>query len=189
MAKLVPISTWGLTVPPNVGLEEGIVVRDEPGTLQLTMAAINPGEEISKNDGASDFKKSRATLLMTVVKEEPDDDDEEDDFDMDDLVGEDESDDEDGNGEGPSDPSKNPKEMKKAALLKALQEDNNDVLMKTKGKGKAAADVDMDMEDSEDSGEDTDLQDDAQTFVLCTLDPDNVSSMHKPLHLCHDQVL
>lgn len=182
MAQLIPVSTWGLTVAPNVGPEEAFSIGEEPGTLQLTMAAIDPGEDVSQNEGIEEYKKPRATVKMIVLREPIDDDDDDEDdedldnIDMDDLIGENESDNEDGNGEGPSDPNKSPKEMKKAALKKALKEDQNDVLANAaKGKGKATENGDMDLDDSEDSEDEDDVPPGAETYVLCTLDPENVS--------------
>ena len=183
MAQLIPIATWGLSVKPNEPAQPAFEMM-EPATLQLSMAAIDPGEDTSKNEGIEEFKKPRATVKMLVIKELDNDDDDDDDdmgMDMDGFLGEDDSEDEEDNGEGPSDPSRSPKEMKKAAIRKALKEDESDVLANgaTKGKGKAADDVDMvngeDDDDLDDSDEEGSLPS-TEEYVLCTLDPNSVSA-------------
>ncbi|KAL9057791.1 MAG: hypothetical protein Q9162_002132 [Coniocarpon cinnabarinum] len=185
--SVVPVATWGLTVGPNEEPEGAFGVNTEPGTLQVTMAAIDPDEEPqSVNDEKP--KKPRATLKMIVLKDmgmdSDEDDEDEEDVEMADLLdGEDEDDDEESpNGEGPSDPKKSPKEMKKNALLKALKKDEDDVLAangQAKGKGKAAADAEAD--DDEDEDEDDGMPEGAEEYVLCTLDLDN--HFNQPLNI------
>lgn len=177
---LIPVATWGLTVTPNEEPEGAFDMDTEPGTLQLTMAAIDPDEDVSANEGTEAFKKPRATVKMIVLREMPEDDSEDDDEDMEmaDLLDDDEEA-ESPNGEGPSDPKKSPKEMKRNALMKALSKDEDDVLAngaKAKGKAKASPLEGMDeLDEDEEDDEDLDMPDGAEEHVLCTLTPDGVS--------------
>ena len=179
---LIPIATWGLTVAPNEEPEEAFGLTSQPGTLQLTMAAIDPDEDTSQNTGVEGFKKARATIKMIVLREPEDDEDEDEDDDEDlemaDLLDEDPED--SPNGEGPSDPKKSPKEMKRNALKKEIETDEGDVLAngvkpKLKGKGKASPLQDSDEDEDELDDEDLSNAGGMQEFVLCTLDPESVS--------------
>ena len=153
------------------------------------MAAIDPTA-----DPEGDSSPPRATLkLIRRPLSEDDDSDDDDDLDSEDMAAllnghaggldtessEDDSDDEEVNG-GPSDPSKTKKARKEAAakaIMEAIQDEaaNDDMEVdgangkKDKGKGKIVGKEAL-MDDSEDE----DLPD-VEKFVLCTLDPVQVS--------------
>lgn len=151
------------------------------------MAAIDPSAEVN-NDAPK-----RATLKLIKVRA-PDfgDDDDDSDYDDDDVAAierrlgltsedseDDENEDEDKNG-GPSDPERS-KKARKEALIKALREDEemedleltNGVDGANSGKGKAKVTDEDEVDDEyEEDSEDEDIKE----YVVCTLDPERVSS-------------
>jgi FK506-binding nuclear protein len=162
------------------------------------MAAIDPSAVPQIDD---DNKALRATLkIIRAPMDEDDDEDDDEDYDEDDddieaikarlrgiISDEDMSEDDDSEDEkngGPSDPAKS-KKAKQAALTKKLQEEldediemdesfTNGVNGKSKGKGKALDDEEIDSDDESIDSDDDD--DEVEEFVLCTLDPERVSS-------------
>ena len=181
--SMVPVATWGLTVAPNGEAEGAFGIDTPPGTLQLTMAAIDPDEDIAGNESTEKLKKPRATVKMIILRDMGDDDEDEDEDDEEDLEmadllddGGDDDDEDSPNGEGPSDPKRSPKEMKKNALAKALKGDEDDVLangITAKGKAKVTSDEELD----DDEDDDEKIAEGAVEYVLCTLDPDSVSAI------------
>lgn len=193
MSTFRPTDAWGLHVPPNDDPQPAVEgMSGQIGTIRLTMAAIDPGENYKENTGVDNSMKQRATLKMIIIPSPDDDSDDEDDDEFEDginvadLLGDDEeedSDDEEANG-GPSNPEKSPKARKREQLKKALAEANRDddgmdvdgvngiVDKKVKSKGKERA-----MGSSSGSEEDSDDEEmpGAEEYVLCTLDPDHVS--------------
>ncbi|KAI9875132.1 MAG: peptidylprolyl isomerase fpr4 [Pleopsidium flavum] len=186
---LLPVAVYGLEV--QAGDVMIPAVPDFPATFRITMAAIDPSAPPQVDDDVNGDVPARATLK--IIRQPPgmdDDDDSEGESDEEDylnaLLGgadsEDEDDDDESSDEeeetngGPSDPSKNKKARKNAAVEQLKQaladEDNmevggsngmNGVLSKSnKGKAKATGDE----EESDDEGEDLDLEE----FVICTLD-------------------
>lgn len=153
------------------------------------MAAIDPSEEIEVDD--VDHKgPPRATLKVIRVADDMLDEEDDEDYSDEDDEDEGESDDEEVNG-GPSD---------KKALLKALAADNDSEdeddemdeddddeadlaaieqlkkLMKGKGKAFDGEEDDEDEDDESDEGIELD------ECVICTLDPEKVSSSHELLY-------
>lgn len=171
MASLIPVATWGLQVGTNDDPEPAFAFGEMPVTLRITMAALDPGENWEANNGTDDFKskKPRATLKMITIHE-PEDSDDETDPSMASLLNESDESSEDDNGEGPSDPSKS---------AKGLTNGVNGVMtngVKDKGKGKGkAVDAGSELSEDEDEDEDEDGASTVNEYVLCTLDPDNVS--------------
>lgn len=180
MASLVPVATWGLQVGTNDDPEPAFTFGEMPATLRITMAALDPGEDWEANNGSAEYKdkKPRATLKMITI-EEPDDEDDETDPSMASLLDESdesgESSDENDNGEGPSN-------LEKAK--KVVTNGINGVIpngikkQDVKGKGKAV-DASSDMDEDDEDHDDDDSSEGESTvneYVLCTLDPDNVSS-------------
>ncbi|KXL42559.1 hypothetical protein M433DRAFT_71547 [Acidomyces richmondensis BFW] len=178
MTTLLPVALWGLEVPPEVPVSgEG----EFPAAFRITMAAIDPSEEMENEEGA----KPRATLKIHRMPMGPDDDsddsddDDDDSFDQDEMeriLAEEESseddDDEEVNG-GPSDPAK-----KKAAKGSKMDVDTdkdiangvNGIVKSAKAKGKMPASDEDEDEDEDEDGSDLDIE--PETFVLCTLDPE-----------------
>jgi len=159
------------------------------------MAAIDPTEEAHLEEGSTAIAHPRATLKIIRTTLEDDEDDDEDDDDENEeymraLLAEsdsdEESDDEDEANGGPSDPTKSKKARKQAALQQLMDsikaddsesdeemEDAGDGEKKAIKKGKAPATGDE--EDSEEeSDDDEDIE--VEEFVLCTLDPEKVST-------------
>lgn len=174
------------------------------------MAAIDPNAEPEEDAGTTKTSKPRATLkiirepLYADFDDEFDeDDDDESDFDEDEmnalLAEEDDDDDEDEDEEtstGPSDPAKSKKARKAAAaeqLRKELMEDMdvdapNGVAKKGKKGAKAAEeeeDDDEDDDDEDDEDDEDDMIDEPEEFVICTLDPENVSDVAPTSQICH----
>lgn len=171
------------------------------------MAAIDPDEEPQIDEH---HKVPRATLKLIRVPVDYDDEDSEDDEDYDPedieaiaarlreagaLPEEDsdlsEDDSEDEKNGGPSDPVKS-KKAKQAALTKKLREeleaDEMDVDSLTNGvngKAKGKAKVTEDSSDEDDEEEDDDEDIEPEEIVLCTLDPERVSSQHHILSRKH----
>lgn len=155
------------------------------------MAAIDPTEE---TDDVEDGVKPRATLKIIRQSSVGDDEDSEDDDDegSDELLralladndsgsDEDSEDDDEANG-GPSDPSKSKKALKQAAINKimaSMGKDDSDEEMEDasakkaskKGKAKAVVEEEEESEDESEDGEEVEIEE----YVLCTLDPENVS--------------
>lgn len=179
MTTLLPVALWGLEVPPEVPVfGEG----EFPAAFRITMAAIDPSEEVENEDGA----KPRATLKihrmpMGLGDDDSDDSDDDDDdsFDqeeMERILAEEESseDDDEVNG-GPSDPARK-KAAKEVKMVVDVDEDIangiNGIVKSAKAKGKMPA-SDEDEDDDDDDDEDgSDLDIEPETFVLCTLDPE-----------------
>ena len=172
---------------------------DKAGQISLTMASIDPTEEPSELTDASQIRRSTLKVIRLPFDVDSDSEDSEDDEDLSEL-----EDDEDSDAEvngGPSDLSKTSSKSKKAALLEALANDEDDdmadgdedleggkkgiseiakAIQAVKGKDKAL--------DSEDDSELDDEDEDSLPFepdevVVCTLDPTQVSSHHL-LHAC-----
>jgi FK506-binding nuclear protein len=161
------------------------------------MAAIDPSAEPDREE---ENQPIRATLKLikerNVFDSDDDDDEDDDDYDEDDIEAikarlagvisdedEDMSDDDDEDSEdekngGPSDPTK-VKQAKKEAFTKKLQQELDEMMdiattNGVNGKGKGRADDDSDSEDLE--LVDSDDEDEHEELVLCTLDPEKVSS-------------
>jgi FK506-binding nuclear protein len=164
------------------------------------MAAIDPSAPAQTDE---ENQVLRATLKLIRVPMDFEDSDEEDDedFDPEDVEAirarlreagalgpedEDSSEEDDSADEkngGPSDPVK-AKKAKKAALSKKIQQELEADAMeidssltngvKSKGKAKIADDEVSDEEDDEDD-EDDEEDEEPEEFVLCTLNPENVS--------------
>ncbi|KUI67764.1 FK506-binding protein 4 [Cytospora mali] len=193
MSPLQPVALFGLEVPPGDILVP--ISQSFPATIRITMAAIDPTEEIE--DDAEVPRRPRSTLkLVKEAISDMDGDSEDDDEYMRELLlgGEDdESDDEDddeANG-GPSDPSKSKKALRAAALKELLDatkdEDSDEEMADDKpskkangkagrGKGKEKAVVEEEEEDDEEDSEEDESEDggvdglDLEQFVICTLD-------------------
>ena len=166
--------------------------------FRITMAAIDPSASPEFAGSAIDTDKPRATLKLIRMPMGDDDDEDDDDEDlqallngdMEDDEDDDDDEDEDVNG-GPSDPAKSKKSRIEAtaqALKEALSESTDKAELTNgthKGKGKAVAisdDMDMDGEDDDDDDED-----EAEEFVLCTLDPNQVSTqLTLSFHMSHE---
>lgn len=174
------------------------------------MAAIDPNAEPEEDAGTTKTSKPRATLkiirepLYADFDDEFDEDDEDDsDFDEDEmnaLLAEEDDDDDDDEDEqtstGANDPAKSKKARKAAAaeqLRKELMEDMdvdapNGVAKKGK-KGAKAAEEDEDEEDDDDEDDDDmdddEMIDEPEEFVICTLDPENVSNLVQRFQICH----
>lgn len=174
MAGTQPVAVYALRIPPGDILVPA--VPSAAAMFRLTMAAIDPSEEIEVEAGESKHKV-RATLKVVRVPADMFDDEDSDEDDYADIDDEDEDDseDEEVNG-GPSE-----KKSKAAALDgdSDMDEDEDSeiddaeaqaVLAKlmaanAKGKSKALED------DAEDLDEDSDLDDlGMDECVLCTLD-------------------
>ncbi|KAF2201299.1 hypothetical protein GQ43DRAFT_440729 [Delitschia confertaspora ATCC 74209] len=175
MAAFLPASVFGLRVPAG-GMP--VPVSEEfPATIRITMAAIDPTAAPQLEEGSTAI---RSTLKL--IREADDDEDDEDFDDIEAIkarlagvISESESEDdeeseEEANG-GPSDPAKT-KKARKEAMIKALKEQLEDEMEldepNGKSKGKARADDD---EESE-SDEDSEMGEEMEEFVLCTLDPE-----------------
>lgn len=147
------------------------------------MAALDPTAQPEFVGNAQEGSTPRATLKLIRQPYDPEGDSDDEDADhLDALLNgadsedEDDSEDEEPNG-GPSDPSKSKKARTEAAmesLKKALAEADDDGMeldKSAKNKGKAkVTDLD-DISDSEGDSEDIEMEE----FVLCTLDPNQVS--------------
>ncbi|KAF2267436.1 hypothetical protein CC78DRAFT_512106 [Lojkania enalia] len=188
MAGLLPASVYGLRVPA-AGILIPAFQGGFPGTIRITMAAIDPDAEPQLDE---DRETPRATLKLIRTPlgrlDDEDDsdyeDDDEDDIeaikarlagvisDDDEDMSEDEDDSENEKNGGPSDPAK-AKQAKRAALTKKLQKELEaeeielDTLTNgvngTKGKARASDDGISSDEEEEDEEEE---------FVICTLDPE-----------------
>lgn len=169
--------------PQHTGTANGEVpVR---ATLKMIYDPSGPGEADDDSEGSED----EDNYLKALLEGRESDDEEEDEED------ETSSDDEEKNG-GPSDPSKTKKARKEAAmkeLIDALAEQNesddemdvdnsagsNGIVTKSmpdKGKAKALPDDSEEEDSEEDSG---DSLNGMEELVICTLDPEKVSSLCK----------
>lgn len=158
------------------------------------MAAIDPSAVAQLDE---ENKVPRATLKIIRVPFDPEDDEDDfegdsedmDDFDVikkrlppgvaadEDMSSDEEDDSADEKNGGPSDPVK-AKKAKEAALSKKLKEELDEMELDGlangvdgKGKGKA-----LDLDDDEDDSE-LDSEDEVEQFVICTLEPEKVSSL------------
>ncbi|KAJ4394512.1 peptidylprolyl isomerase fpr3 [Gnomoniopsis smithogilvyi] len=175
-----PIALYGLEVPPGDFLVP--ITQASRVTIRLTMAAIDPTEEVEEEDGQPPRRpRSTLKLIKQNYDDQEDDEDDSDDEYLRDLLmnGDDEDDSEDGDDDevngGPSDPSRSKKALKAARLQELLDatkdEDDSDEEMadaepkkkngakalangKGKGKGKAAASKEEDEEEDEESESD-----------------------------------
>ncbi|KAL9622790.1 MAG: hypothetical protein Q9160_002909 [Pyrenula sp. 1 TL-2023] len=174
MAGTQPVAVYALKVPPGDFLVPA--VPDFAAMFRVSMAAIDPTEELDEED-KKENKPLRATLKLirpasdNILEDSDDDDDDEDDDDE-------SSEDEEVNG-GPSDPSKSSKKKNKKLLngtADESSEDEDDEDEESLGKaalskllkGKAPA-----IDDEEDDDEDDMDIDEAELeeTVVCTLDP------------------
>ena len=170
-----------------------------PAAIRITMAAINPTDQkLTALDHAT-LRILRRPLLSGMDDDEDDDDDDVDADEMDRILYGDEDDEEDEDDEdededeeingGPSDPARNKKALKKA--LKDDMDIDDDVEMpngvngvvaksaKAKGKMPVSDDDELDSEDSDDGDG---VQDDVETFIVCSLDPSKAGQLIS-LHL------
>lgn len=182
---------YGLQVPPGVFF---VPAHKYAAAIKITMAAIDPNEEVEEADDKSPTPRiPRSTLKLVRLPSnmiEGDSDSDDEDFDPEEfakLIGDDSEDsDEEESSAGPSDPKK-AKKAKQDAQLKALtqalennDDDDSDDDMddveedaipngKTKGKAKAS---ESDEEDSEDDEDDISLDEEETVgmFNVCTLD-------------------
>ncbi|ROW11435.1 hypothetical protein VMCG_01188 [Cytospora schulzeri] len=193
MSPLQPVALFGLEVPPGDILVP--ISQNFPATIRITMAAIDPTEEIEEEDSKVP-RTPRSTLKLVKEAISDDGDSEDDDEYMRELLlgGEDDEsddDDEDETNGGPSDPSKSKKALRAAALKELLDatkgEDSDEEMADSdskkgkkagkaaRGKGKEKAVVEE--EDSEEESEEEDESEDGgmddldlEQFVICTLD-------------------
>lgn len=190
MASSRPVATYALRIPPGDILIPA--VPEFAPSFRITMAAIDPTEDIDI-DAAEDKVKPRATLKIVRV---PDmDDDDEDDEDEDDLDLDEDDEDEELNG-GPS-----VKKSKKSLVNGAADEDSDEsmdeadianaikkIMSKSKGKSKAADDEEDD--DDEDMDEDDSDDDEALSMdecVLCTLDTERTLQQPLDFHIAEGE--
>ncbi|KAI3401654.1 hypothetical protein diail_9318 [Diaporthe ilicicola] len=204
MSPLQPVALFGLEVPPGDILVP--VSQSFPATVRITMAAIDPTEEVEEDADVPRRPRSTLKLVKQSIGDLDAESDEDDEYLRDLLLGggdddEDESeDDDDETNGGPSDPSKSKKTLQAAALKELLdatkdEEDSDEEMAdaasgKKKGKkadatkaanakGKAKA-VEVEEEESED--EDDELAGlDLEQFVVCTLDTE--AHYQQPLEL------
>lgn len=157
-------------IDPSAPFEADVGTNgDIPARATLKIIRQPPGiDDEDDSEGESDEEDYLNALLGGADSEDEDDDDETSDEEEEEVNG------------GPSDPAKSKKARKNAAieqLKQALAEEDdmevdessglNGVLSKSdKGKAKATDDED----ESDDSGEDLDLEE----FVICTLDATKV---------------
>lgn len=205
---LLPMAMYGLEVPPG---DVAIMAHaDIPASFRVTMAAIDPSAEPEGDDG--EVARPRATLKVLRLPLGEDDDDSDDDLDIDELdaqFGESDSeedseddDDEDLNG-GPSDPAKSKKARQEAAAAQIKQllmdegmdvdddEDDEDIpngINGTTKSSKALGKLPKGDDDEDEDEDDSDLDEDdmgaeIEEFVICTLDPEKVSSLRCTVHL------
>jgi len=172
--------------------------------FRITMAAIDPNAEPEEDAGPTKTSKPRATLkiirepIYADFDDEFDDDEDESDFDEDEmnalLAEEDDEDEDEEISTGPNDPAKSKKARKAAAaeqLRKELMEDMevdapNGAAKKGKGKAVVTAEEDDEDEDDEDdSMDEDDMIDEPEEFVICTLDPENVSHFAQRFRLLY----
>lgn len=178
MSPLQPVALFGLEVPPGDILVP--VSQSFPATVRITMAAIDPTEEVEEDAEVPRRPRSTLKLVKQSIGDIDGESDEDDEYLRDLLLGggdddedESEDDEEEANG-GPSDPSKSKKARQAAALKELLdatkdEEDSDEDMAdaasgKKKGKkaapkaasskGKAkATDEEEEEEDSEDDDE------------------------------------
>ncbi|EOO02422.1 putative fkbp-type peptidyl-prolyl protein [Phaeoacremonium minimum UCRPA7] len=204
MSPLQPVALFGLEVPPGEVMIP--VQQDFPATIRITMAAIDPTEEVEEDSEVPRLPRSTLKLIKQRIGDIDEDEDEDDEYLRDLLLGaeddddsdEEEESDEEANG-GPSDPSKSKKARRAAALKKlmeATQDEDSDEEMdddeKPKangvkaGKGKEKALEEEDDDEEEDSEEYSDDEDDLpldnlEQFVVCTLDTER--NFQQPLEV------
>ncbi|KAJ0121022.1 fk506-binding protein 4 [Diaporthe amygdali] len=180
MSPLQPVALFGLEVPPGDILVP--VSQSFPATVRITMAAIDPTEEVEEDAEVPRRPRSTLKLVKQSIGDLDAESDEDDEYLRDLLLGggddddeESEDEDEETNG-GPSDPSKSKKALQAAALKELLdatkdEEDSDEEMVdsapgKKKGKkatptkaanakGKAkAVEVEEEEEDDEEESED-----------------------------------
>ena len=196
---LMPMAMYGLEVPAG---DVAIPARpDIPSAFRITMAAIDPSAEPEGEDGVV----PRATLKVirqSLLDDEDDDDDDDSEFDqeqMERLLAEEYSDESDEDDEevngGPSDPSKSKKAKLEAAKRDVQKliadqgmdmdedededdsEDDDEVPNGINGIAKSAKALGKLPASDEDDDEDEDMDDvEVEEFVICTLDPNKVTS-------------
>lgn len=185
----LPMAVYGLEVPAgDVAIP---AVPDFPAAFNITMAAIDPSAEPEGDVKRATLKIIRQPLDMDDYSDEDDEDEDFDPAEMDAILAEgsddddDESEDDDEANGGPSDPKKTKAARKaaaQAALKKLLEQDDMDVdeaqTNGVNGKKSSKALGKMPASDEEDDDEDDDSEDGAEIeeFVICTLDPNGVST-------------
>lgn len=183
------MAVYGLEVPAgDVAIP---AVPDFPAAFNITMAAIDPSAEPEGDVKRATLKIIRQPLDMDDYSDEDDEDEDFDPAEMDAILAEgsddddDESEDDDEANGGPSDPKKTKAARKaaaQAALKKLLEQDDMDVdeaqTNGVNGKKSSKALGKMPASDEEDDDEDDDSEDGAEIeeFVICTLDPNGVST-------------
>lgn len=189
MSAMLPMAVYGLEVPAG---DIPIPAKsDIPSAFRITMAAIDPSAEPEGEAGAP----PRATLkIIRQSLDYDDEDDEDEEFDIEEMErmlaeeeddDDEDSDDEDLNG-GPSDPAKSKKARKEAAqkeIQRVLEEEEDDddelpngvngTKMSLKALGKMPASDES--EDDEDDDDSDIVAGEWEEFVICTLDPNQVS--------------
>ena len=183
------MAVYGLEVPAgDVAIP---AVPDFPAAFNITMAAIDPSAEPEGDVKRATLKIIRQPLDMDDYSDEDDEDEDFDPAEMDAILAEgsddddDESEDDDEANGGPSDPKKTKAARKaaaQAALKKLLEQDDMDVdeaqTNGVNGKKSSKALGKMPASDEEVDDEDDDSEDGAEIeeFVICTLDPNGVST-------------
>ena len=200
MSSLRPVSLYGLSVPPDD--EPTLAFEDFPATVRITMAAIDPFEKTANLNSANaepDFKGATLRLIRIAMPEDDDDESDEDDPALAALLDDEDNEDEDDDDEDDDEQDEGGKsKAEKMSLLRELiQKSNGDMDEdedEPSGAGKIISkkaakvngivakeaededeDEDEDMEESDDDDED-DLPDDAEIYVLCSLEPGKVHS-------------
>lgn len=177
------VQTFGLQVPPGDEPTPIVEFGDYPATIRLTMAALNPLEK-TEGANADDFRGAVLKIIRIPEDDEDESDDEDYDDDMAHLLDENESDEDDEEDEDVDD-SEVKKDVKKLAKMsKAEKTAELKALVNGVKNGDIKIDEDEEMDEDEDSDEDDDeddedLDDDElpapEEFVLCSLDPKQVS--------------
>lgn len=151
------------------------------------MAALDPTEAPEADEEGNIPTVPRSTLkLIRQRNSGPSGDDELSDEYLDALMGggSDDEDDEDDEA-GPSDPSKSKKAQAEAAIKKLIaaaqeeedsDEEMGDVKPKASKKGKKGKEPATSSDDDDESDEDDEDDLDMESFVVCTLDTERVSS-------------
>ncbi|KAK7744987.1 peptidylprolyl isomerase fpr3 [Cytospora paraplurivora] len=189
MSPLQPVALFGLEVPPGDILVP--VSQNFPATIRITMAAIDPTEEIEDDAEVPRLPRSTLKLVKEAISDNGSDSEEDDEYMRELLLGggddDSEDDEEDEANGGPSDPKKSKKALRAAALkelLDATKDEDSDEEMddaetskkgkKTngaKGKGKAVVEGDEEESEEDDESEEGDVDGlDLEQFVICTLD-------------------
>ncbi|KAM0512241.1 hypothetical protein ACHAPE_009057 [Trichoderma viride] len=193
----VPGPVYGLEVPAGEILIPANL--EFPASFRITMAALDPTEELEVDDSKkASIPRSTLRLVKRAFSSYNEDDYNEDEDDelseeyMSALLGGSDDEDDEANG-GPSDLSKAKKQKQAAAIKKLLEaangvgsddEEMEDAEAKpkkgkkaapNKGKGKAVVEEEEDSEEEEDDSEEEEDDDDSEAgdlenFVVCTLD-------------------